>query len=189
MLKIILSSKLGTFLLVAIAYGVIYFLNDILTEFLYLVPGAHLFHIPSGLKFLFVLIAGWVGALGVGVATFVGTVLYKFPDQWILGTQLALINGLAPLLVRKLFIENLGLKDDLSNIHTKQIILMGLLFVFLNSSLNQLILLWNNMGSNFLDGMLVMLVGDLTGTYFVLSVMKVLTRKILHSEESKHKEL
>lgn len=189
MLKIILSSKLGTFLLVAFAYGLIHLLNDVLTEFLYLVPGAHLFHIPSGLKFLFVLIAGWVGALGVGAATFVASVLYKFPDHWILGAELALINGLAPLLVRKLFIENLGLKDDLSNIHTKQIILMGLLFVFLNSSLNQLIMIWNNISSNFLEGMLVMLVGDLTGTYFVLSVMKALTRKMLHSEAAKRKEL
>jgi hypothetical protein len=64
-----------------------------------------------------------------------------------------------------------------------------LLFVFLNSSLNQLIMIWNNISSNFLDGMLVMLVGDLTGTYFVLSVMKALTRKILLSETAKRKEL
>jgi hypothetical protein len=178
MLKTILSSKLGTFLLVMVGYGLIHFVNNSLTEFLYLVPGGHLFHIPSGFKFLFVLVAGWVGALGVGVASLVAALLYNFPGEWTLSAELAIINGLAPWLSRTLFIENFGLNEDLSNINVKQIFLMGLLFVFLNSGLNQLILYWNSVNTDFLNGILVMLIGDLTGTYFVLSVMKLLTQKL-----------
>lgn len=176
MIKTVLSSKLGTFLLVGFGYGLIHYVSNQLTDFLYLVPGAHLFHIPSGFKFIFVLVAGWVGALGVGVASLVTVLLMKYPEQWVLGLELAFINGLAPLLARTLFIENFGLNTDLSNINMKQIFLMGLLFVFLNSGLNQLVLYWNNVSSNFLDGLLVMLLGDLTGTYFVLSAMKLLTK-------------
>lgn len=187
MLKTVLSSKLGTFLLVVLSYGLIHFVNNQLTEILYLVPGAHLFHIPSGFKFIFVLVAGWVGALGVGVASLLAALLYKFPDQWLLGAELALINGLAPLLARTLFIENFGLNEDLSNINMKQIFLMGLLFVFLNSGLNQLVLHWNNVSSNFLGGILVMLIGDLTGTYFVLTVMKLLTKNMKMTTDLENK--
>ena len=96
MLKIVLSSKLGTFIFVTLAYGLIHCANSALTEFLQVVPGADLFHIPSGFKFLFVLIAGWVGAAGVALASIAPTLFYKFPDQWILAIELAFINGLAP---------------------------------------------------------------------------------------------
>lgn len=185
MLKTILSSKLGTFLLVVLGYGMIHFVNNALTEFLYLVPGAHLFHIPSGFKFLFVLVAGWVGALGICVASLWAAMFYKFPGQWVLGSELALINGLAPLLARTLFVENFGLSEDLSNINLKQIVLMGLLFVFLNSGLNQLILYWNNVSTDFLNGVLIMLIGDLTGTYFVLMVMKQLTQSVGVPDQAK----
>jgi hypothetical protein len=77
------------------------------------------------------------------------------------------------------------LKEDLSNINMKQIFLMGLLFVFLNSGLNQLILYWNSASADYVNGILVMLTGDLTGTYFVLSVMKLLTQKVGIPENSK----
>jgi hypothetical protein len=69
------------------------------------------------------------------------------------------------------------LKDDLSNINQKQVLWMGLLFVFLNSGLNQLILYWNNFSDNFLNGFLLMLIGDLTGTCFVLMGLIWVTKK------------
>lgn len=46
-----------------VGYTLIYLANNHLTSTLYLVPGAHLIHIPSGIKILMVLITGWVGAL------------------------------------------------------------------------------------------------------------------------------
>ena len=177
MLKTVLSSKLGTFFFVTFAYGIIHFANSALTEFLHLIPAAHLFHIPSGFKFLFVLISGWIGAVGIVVASFASALLYKFPDQWVLAVELAFINGLAPFLAIKLFVQNFGLEEDLSNINQQQVRWMGLLFVFLNSGMNQLILYWNNFSDNFLDGILVMLIGDLTGTYFVLTALIWLTKK------------
>lgn len=177
MLKIVLSSKLGTFIFVTLAYGLIHCANSALTEFLQVVPGADLFHIPSGFKFLFVLIAGWVGAAGVALASIAPTLFYKFPDQWILAIELAFINGLAPFLAIKLFVQNLGLEEDLSNINQQQVLRMGLLFVFLNSGLNQLILYWNKVSENFLNDILLMLIGDLTGTYIVLMGLIWATKK------------
>ena len=177
MLKLVLSSKLGTFFFVTLTYGLIQCANNALTEFLQLVPGADLFHIPSGFKFIFVLIAGWVGAVGVAVASLAPALLYKFPDQWLLAVELAFINGLAPFLAIKLFVQNLGLEEDLSNINQQQVIRMGLLFVFLNSCMNQLILYWNNVNDNFLNGILLMLIGDLTGTFIVLTGLIWATKK------------
>jgi hypothetical protein len=169
---------LGTFFFVTFAYGIIHCANNALTEFLHLVPGAHLFHIPSGFKFLFVLIAGWVGAAGIAVASLASAFLYTFPDQWMLAVELAFINGLAPFLAVKLFVQNFGLEEDLSNINQQQVLWMGLLFVFLNSGLNQLILFWNNFSDNFLDDILVMLIGDITGTFVVLTALIWITKKL-----------
>lgn len=177
MLKTALSSNVGTFTLVVFAYGFIQWVNNFLSDFFYWVPGANLIHIPSGFTFLFVLVAGWVGALGVCVASLVAVIGSLFTDQWVLSAELACINGLAPLLARKLVIENFALNEDLSNITMKQVLLMGLLFVFLNSGLNQSILFWNDVSDNFLDGVLVMVISDLTGTYFVLSVLKLVIQR------------
>lgn len=77
----------------------------------------------------------------------------------------------------KLFVQNLGLEEDLSNINQQQVLRMGLLFVFLNSGMNQLILYWNNVNDNFLNGILLMLIGDLTGTFIVLIGLIWATKK------------
>ena len=57
-----LKEYLQSFFLLGFAYAGIYFLNNSLTGFLYLAPAAHLIHIPSGFKLLFVLVGRWVGA-------------------------------------------------------------------------------------------------------------------------------
>jgi hypothetical protein len=92
-IKTILQNKLLTFVFVVVVYLLIHFTNNYLTEFLHLIPGAHLVHIPSGFKLLFVLIAGWIGALGVGFAALFASLLYSFPDQYLLSLELAIVNG------------------------------------------------------------------------------------------------
>jgi hypothetical protein len=49
-------------------------------------------------------------------------------------------------------VKNFGVKDDLSDITMRQIVLMGIVFACLNSSLNQLVLYWNQEAIDFVDG-------------------------------------
>jgi len=185
MIKKILTSKLGTFLFVVAAYGLIDLINSALTSFLNSVPGVDWVHLPSGCQFLLVLIAGWVGALGVGIASLIAAIWFTFPNQFALGFEMAFINGLAPLLARVLFVKNFGVKDDLSDITMRQIVLMGIVFACLNSSLNQLVLYWNQEAIDFVDGVLAMLIGDMTGTLLIILLLRQMARSLIDSDGKK----
>ena len=184
MIQKIFQNKLSTFLFVVAAYLLIHFLNFSLTEFIYLVPGAHLVHIPSGFKLLFVLLAGWTGALGVAVATLIACIVYRFPLEYLLGLQLAVMSGLAPFISRRIVIDIYAMNEDLIYTSVKQLVILGLLFALLNSGLHQAVLYWNGVSQNFLDGFLVSFIGDITGAYIVFLLLKLLSKKFVKLDES-----
>lgn len=184
MIKTIFQNKFLTFVFVFVVYLLIHFTNNYLTEFLHLLPGAHLIHIPSGFKLLFVLIAGWIGALGIGVAALIAALMYSFPSNYILGLELALVNGVAPLLARRLLVQHFSMNKNLIGVTSKQLLVLGLVFSFLSSGLNQAVLFWNGVNQNFLDGILVMFIGDITGAYIVFLLLKLLSKKFVKLDES-----
>lgn len=184
MIQKIFQNKILTFVFVLVVYLLIHFTNNYLTEFLYLLPGAHLVHIPSGFKLLFVLTAGWIGALGIGVATLVACIVYKFPLEYLLGLQLAVISGLAPFISRRIVIDFYTMNENLINTSVKQLLVLGLIFSLLNSGLNQAVLYWNGVHQNFLNGFLVSFIGDITGAYIVFLLLKLLSKKLVKVDES-----
>ena len=64
------KKEMSLFTFLVIGYGFLYFLNNALTDSLYVVPGAHLVHLPSGIKILMVLVAGLTGSLAIAVVGF-----------------------------------------------------------------------------------------------------------------------
>ena len=188
MIKKILLSKVNTFIFVVVGYFLIHYINFSLTDFSYLMPGAHLVHIPSGFKLLFVLLTGWIGALGIAIATLIASNVYRFPGEYVLSLQLAVMSGAAPLLARKLLIDHFALNEDLSHITAKQLITIGLVFAILNSGLHQAVLYWRGMSISFLDGVLVTFIGDMTGAYIVFLLLRLLTKKLSKADESQGPE-
>ena len=184
MIQKILQSKLNTFILVVVGYLLIHFFNKVLTDLLITLPGTDLVHIPSGFQLFFVLIAGWLGAIGIATATLIVTVAFKFPGDYSSAVQLAMMSGLAPFLAKKLAVEKFAMNDDLSHITLKQLALVVLIFAFLNSSLNQAVLFWNQVNLNFIDGTLTSFIADITGTLFVLLLLKLMSKKLLKVDES-----
>jgi len=180
----ILQSKLNTFILVVVGYFLIHAFNQVLADLLISLPGADLVHIPSGFKLFFVLIAGWLGAIGIATATLIIAVVYKFPGDYSSGFQLATMSGLAPFLAKKLAVEKFAMNDDLSHITIKQMVVVVLIFAFLNSSLNQAVLFWNEVNPNFIDGTLSSFVADITGTLIVFVLLKLIAKKLLKVDES-----
>ena len=65
------------------------------------------------------------------------------------------------------------LQDNLSSLSWKKLLGMGLLFSLLNSSLNQLILYWNQTIQNMVDGLAIMLIGDLSGVCLVTGLIRL----------------
>ena len=175
---------LQSFFLLGFAYAGIYFLNNALTGFLYLAPAAHLVHIPSGFTLLFVLIGRWAGAAAIACVAFLNAYFLMFEGKMILGLALACASGLAPLFTWLFFKHRLQIEENLGNIQYKDILAMGLFFAVLNSALHQLIIFWSGEQSDFAKGFLIMGIGDLTGLYIVLLIIKFTYHFIPHPKSA-----
>ena len=162
-----------TFVALSLGFGTVYALNNLLTAPLLLAPGAHLVHLPSGFKLLLVLVFGGIGALSVFTVSLCAAMGFYFSGNLPLSLELAAINALGPLLTRKFFIEHWSLQSNLTNLSWKMLSAMGLMYALLNSSLNQLVLYWNQVISNMVDGLQIMLIGDITGVFLVLGLIRV----------------
>jgi hypothetical protein len=164
------------FLAVTSAFAVLYGLNNYLTPFLHLVPGAHLVHIPSGIKFLMVLIFGITGALSIATVSLVAGMWVYFPGNAGVSLALAAVNALAPLLALKWVSGSFKLDPDLEHLNLKALVKMGLVFSLLNSASNQMVIYWYGLTNDFLTGWGVMVVGDITGFFLSLVLLKSLGR-------------
>jgi ABC-type Co2+ transport system permease subunit len=169
---------LQSFFLLGCAYAGIYFLNNALTGFLYLAPAAHLVHIPSGFKLLFVLMGRWAAAAAIACVSFLNAYFLMFEGNMILGLALACASGLAPLFTWLFFKHRLQIEDNLGNIQYKGFLAMGLFFAVLHSALHQLIVFWSGEQSDFAKGFIIMGIGDLTGLYTVLLIIKFISHFI-----------
>jgi len=178
-----LKKNTGIFILVSLVYAVLYFLNNSLTGFLYLMPGAHLVHIPSGFKLLFVILARWSAALAIAFVSFLNAYFVMFQGDALLDLQLACVNGLAPLLTWLFFKHRFQLDENLGNITFRNILAMGIFFALLNSSMNQLVLFWSGIHDDFIQGFVVTAIGDLTGLYIVMTLIKLSVR-LVHTQKT-----
>ena len=98
---------------------------------------------------------------------------FYFPGHLGLSLELATANALAPWLTKRFFLDHEMLQDNLSSLSWKKLLGMGLLFSLLNSSLNQLILYWNQTIQNMVDGLAIMLIGDLSGVCLVTGLIRL----------------
>ena len=168
------NNKTVTYVAVTLVFASIYTLNNILTAPLLLAPGAHLVHLPSGIKFLLVLVFGFIGALSIFTVSLLAALIFYFKGMIPLSMELAMANACAPLLATKFFKDQGLIHHDLSDLNWKILLIMGLLFSALNTAFNQLVLYWNQMTLNMVDGMLIMFVGDVTGVLLVLGLIRVI---------------
>ena len=173
-----LKECLQSFFLLSFAYAGIYFLNNSITGFLYLAPAAHLIHIPSGFKLLFVLVGRWAGAAAIACVSFVNAYYIAFQGDLFLDLALASASGLAPLLTWLLFKYRFHITENLENITYPDMLGMGIFFAVLNSALHQMVIFWSGTQNNFLKGLITMGIGDITGLYIVFLVIKLITHFI-----------
>ena len=156
--------------------AVVYFfackVNDLLFASIGYAAGVHWVFLPSGLRLVFVLVFGWLGALGIALASFV------IASPW--SSQLGLldcavtgfISGFAPLLARAISIYGLGLRANLEGLTGLTLLKTALVFAVISPVLHQLWYTWNRDTQEFLANTSVMIVGDLLGTLIVLYLGK-----------------
>jgi len=165
-----------TYVVLTLVFGTFYAVNNLLTAQLYLAPGAHLVHLPSGFKLLLVLVFGMVGALSVFTVSLVAGLGFYFVGELPLSIELAIANAIAPFLTVKFFLDQQLIQPDLSDLRPKVLALMGLLYAVLNSAMNQLLLFWNHAIQNMVDGLMIMFTGDVLGVILVLGLLRLAMR-------------
>ena len=173
--------KLFTYLV--ICYGTLFFLNNALTEALYVVPGAHIVHLPSGLKIFMVLVTGLTGSLAIALVGFLWSSLYMFKENYLLSLVLAVVSGLIPWLSIHILNKKIQLNPDLSDLTWKKLLALVLIFALLNSTCLQLIVYAFGESTELFNGIWVMLVGDITGIFIVIYTLRfvIKAREIIGS--------
>lgn len=169
----IIKAPILKFLTLTLAFGALYTINNLLTPFLRLLPAAHLVHIPSGIKFLMVLIFWLTGVLSIATVSLLAGLFVYFPDNYWVSIELAVVNAVAPLLSLMFFKGSMPLDELISQLNWSKLLRMGVVFSILNSSMNQMVLFWNGITSDVLSGIEVMLIGDVTGFYITMTLMKL----------------
>ena len=164
------------FLGITCLFGITYAINNALTPWLNLVPGAHLVHVPSGIKLILVLIFELTGAVSIATVSLIAGLFFYFPGQPFVGAELAFVNALAPLLTVALLTSKDGIDGWLESLRRDKILLMGLTYSALNSSLNQLVIYWNHLTDDIISGLEVMFIGDLTGVFINMLILKLIGR-------------
>ncbi|ANJ00617.1 hypothetical protein A8O14_11355 [Polynucleobacter wuianus] len=164
--------------ILTLGYGLFYFANNLCTDFLYLTPGAHLVHLPSGVKILMTLVAGPIGALAIFIISNIWGVMFPFHGQ--IGLVLILSIGSAgvPLLVTKVCSDKFMLNGELSNLTLRSLLTLALSYAGLNSVVTQSIIYLAGESSNLWGGIEVMFLGDVTGILLIVSIARWISRML-----------
>jgi len=167
------TDKVRVFVIVAIGYGLFYAGNNYLTEFLYLEPGAHIVHLPSGVRMLLVMVTGVVGALAISVATFPYSYFLLFPENHYLAAASSVATGLIPLATLLLLKPFLDLQKNFSNLTIQKLALIAVTYAGINTISLQLIIHSFGQTKALLNAMLVMFTGDILGIVIIFYILRI----------------
>ena len=170
-----MSSFLQNFkllVMLTLGYGAFYFANNLCTDFLYLTPGAHLVHLPSGIKILMTLIAGPIGALAIFIISNIWGAMYAFPGQFGLVFLLSIGSAGVPWLVCKICSDKFHLDGELSNLTLSSLFTISVSYAVLNSLVTQSIIYLAGQSQDLWSGIGVMFLGDVTGILLAVSLAR-----------------
>jgi len=134
--------------------------------------GINWIYLPAGVRLVSILLFGGAGALGVLLASLLATLFYYFPDDLPRALSAAAVSAAAPYLVYLAAQRCFGLRPSLVNLNAARLTQLMLAYA-LAGPLMQHAVLWLRGGSPTLSGLLVMAIGDLLGSFVVLTAIKL----------------
>ncbi len=160
--------------LTALAYFLLFELNNLLFTSFSFSKGVNWIFLPSGLRLAFILVFGVWGAVGIALASFAIDLLSYFDGNFASTVGTSLISGFAPLLARAICVDLIKLEVDLNNLTAGTLLKVAVVFAVLSPVLHQTWFTVQGHTENFMHSTAVMAVGDLTGTLVVLYLAKFL---------------
>jgi len=181
------SDWLSWFVISAMTYTLLFYLNAWLTNTLVFGLGVNWIYLPAGLRLFLTLIFGLPGAIGIAAASFLISYYGDFPHDLILCVGVGLISGFAPYLARYFVFSNLRLESDLSNLNFPKLITCILIYSLLSAGLHQwwfATMTLEDTGS--INHFLVMFIGDVLGSLLLISLIKYCLDLIRRSRKTAH---
>ncbi|BDX20818.1 hypothetical protein TUM22923_01390 [Polynucleobacter sp. TUM22923] len=156
-----------------LAYSILFYLNNWLTQHLSFSFGVNWIYLPAGLRLFLVLIFGFPGALGIVLGSFFISYTGENPPDLTSCIGIGLISGFAPYLARVFVLNNIQVTPDMSNFSLPKLSACILIFSLLSAGLHQ----WWFAIRGFDDAgtfnhFIAMLVGDILGTILLIAVIK-----------------
>jgi len=155
-------------LAVALAFGLVFGLNELLFSGFGYATGVDWIFLPGGFRLLAVLLLAGKGALGVALASALIASFTMFPEDPVTGVGAGVMSGFAPWLGRYLSIGLLQVREDLSGLSPADLLKLSAVFALLSASLHQLWYVSRGYSDDLLRGVGVMAVGDFLGALLVL---------------------
>jgi len=161
------------FVISAMAYTFLFYLNAWLTNTLVFGLGVNWIYLPAGLRLFLTLLFGLPGAVGIATASFLISFYGDFPHDLTVCVGVGLISGFAPYLARYFVFNNLRLESNLSNLNFPKLIACILIYSLLSAGLHQWwfsMMMLEDAGS--VNHFLVMFIGDVLGSLLLISLIK-----------------
>ncbi|WP_397392015.1 hypothetical protein [Polynucleobacter sp.] len=172
-MKNTLSVQILGFLISAVTYSILFYINAWLMTNLAYGLGVNWVYLPAGLRLFLTLIFGLPGALGIALSSFCISYLGDFPQDFTTCIGVGLISGLAPYLARIFVLKNAKISPDLGNLSLPKLVACILIYALFSAGLHQ----WwfavrglDETGS--FNHFLVMLIGDVLGTIVLVGLIK-----------------
>jgi hypothetical protein len=168
-----MSTRLAIVAGTALAYYLLFLLNNAIFSGLGYSEAVNWIFLPSGLRLACVLIfTGW-GAIGIAMASICISYQYQFNGDLTTIIGAGSISGFAPWLARLVCIDKIKLDVDLGNLTVPTLVKVSGVFAVLSPVLHQLWFTWRGQTDNFMASTAVMALGDFVGTLVMLYFAKM----------------
>lgn len=159
-----------------IGYGVFNIANHYVTESLYFETGAHLIHVPSGVRMVIVLVAGFLGSVAIALASFPYAYWYLFNEDLLVATTVSITTGLIPLTTFFLVKRFIDWQSDFADLTLPKLVILAIAYAITNATIQQSIYYLFDLAARPLNAWLVMFTGDILGIFIVLYLLRVIAK-------------
>lgn len=172
------ADRVRLFFTLTLGYAVFNVANHYATESLYFETGAHLIHLPSGVRMVLVLVGGSMGAAAISVATFPYAYLVLFKDNLELSIIISLTSSLIPLATLAITRKLIHWQSHFADLTPRKLLIISLAYATTNATVQQFIYYLFDIASRPINAWLVMFTGDILGILIVLYLLRIIGKSL-----------
>jgi len=132
-------------------------------------------YLPAGVRLICTLLFAEAGAVGLLIGSMIAANIYAFfPGDPITTFGYGVISALSPYLAYKFTLREMALQRSLSNLTSTRFMACILLYGLTNPLLQLMWFSFRGISYQFWYGLMVMSIGDLTGSLIVVYAIKIL---------------